>query len=414
MINYYHILGISKKASQKEIKEAYRKLALRYHPDKNPDNAYAEERFKELSHAYQVLRDPGRKAQHDWALIYEASGHQAYSPSSSGQNSYTSSYGQPQEATTRSRPGRHRGTHYRPAPPVNNRQNMVATAWAFGIFFFFVLLAVGFSSYRSYYQEKVKVQQNELAINLYKNAEEAYQQRNFTYALHLLKSIGAEHRIPFDVTRLKNDALQALEEEADKYYEEENFERAAQLFQLIVNHQPTYDALNYAKLVSSYEMIEDYDHAIVAYQEVIEAEPFTIEARNRLAALYNQVKDYQQALKYYLQANEIIINEYQSYYGKAYALLVNPAKTPESHYQLHCGLAYTYSELELFKEADNALKWAIFLRPNSPEAFLLKGNNLLKAQNPKEACKAWGMAREKGSREAAEQLKVHCRQEIRQ
>lgn len=408
MINYYHILGISTKASQKEIKEAYRKLALRYHPDKNPDNAYAEERFKELSHAYQALRDPARKAQHDFALIYEASGHQQYSPSS-GQDPYTYSYGQPQGGTTRSRPKKNPGTNFRPGPPVNSRQNIVATAWAFGIFFFFALLAVGFSSYRSYHQEKVKVQQNELAINLYKRAEEAYQQQNFAYTLHLLKTIGAEHQIPFDVNRLKADAIQALEEEADHQYEEKNYRQAAKLFQLIVNHKSSYDALSYAKLVSSYEMIEDYGHAIEIYQEVIQAEPFTIEARNRLAALYNQVKDYQQALRYYLEANEIIVNEYQSYYGKAYALLVNPNKTPESHYQLHCGLAYTYSELGLYKEADNALKWAIFLRPDSPQAFLLKGNNLLKAQKPKEACKAWQIAREKGSMEATEQLVTHCR-----
>jgi len=64
--DYYEILGVARSASEDEIKKAYRKLALKYHPDKNPDSrAEAEERFKEISEAYQILCDPQRRAQYD-------------------------------------------------------------------------------------------------------------------------------------------------------------------------------------------------------------------------------------------------------------------------------------------------------------------------------------------------------------
>ena len=63
--DYYQLLGISKSASAQEIKKAYRKMALKYHPDQNKGNKEAEAKFKEISEAYAVLSDPEKKKQYD-------------------------------------------------------------------------------------------------------------------------------------------------------------------------------------------------------------------------------------------------------------------------------------------------------------------------------------------------------------
>jgi molecular chaperone DnaJ len=63
--DYYEVLGVAKGASQDEIKKAYRKLAIQYHPDKNPGDKQAEERFKEASEAYEVLSDEKRRQTYD-------------------------------------------------------------------------------------------------------------------------------------------------------------------------------------------------------------------------------------------------------------------------------------------------------------------------------------------------------------
>ncbi|UTC65159.1 DnaJ domain-containing protein [Treponema sp. OMZ 788] len=83
MQNYYNILNVSNNASEDQIKQAYRSLAMKYHPDKNPDNKIAEEKFKNISEAYSVLSDPKRRRDYDLSIA---------SPFSSSERTYN--YGQ--------------------------------------------------------------------------------------------------------------------------------------------------------------------------------------------------------------------------------------------------------------------------------------------------------------------------------
>lgn len=401
LVNYYHILGLSRTATQVEVKTAYRKLALRYHPDKNGGSSYAEERFKQISEAYRVLSDPRRKARHDWALEYESfqqtqpQAPWGYAPA-----------GNPEPARPAPRAQRRR-----PAQPTfNSRYNIITTAWAFGIFFVIAMLVVGFSLWNSHRMEQQEAERVREMQEVYLKAEKQYGQGNYKFALELLQNIRSYTPVSQKATQLQSYILHSLEEEGLQDYSRGDYAAAIEHLQLLTDHLTEYRPVVFAYLISSYEVMQNYEGAIHAYKSVIEAEPRTIEARNRLAMIYAEhYKDFDTALRYYKQASELVTDQYETEYGKAYALTVNPARTPDSHYQLHCGLAKVYITQGMLQQAESALKWAVFLRPEEPVAYYLMGIKHREARDMAAACRAWKAASGMGYDQADTFLAEYCR-----
>src|SRR5271154_3203866 len=86
-VDYYEVLSVSRDANDQELKTAYRKLAMQYHPDRNPGDAASEEKFKECSEAYSVLSDPEKRA------AYDRYGHAAFQNGGGGGGPFGGGFG---------------------------------------------------------------------------------------------------------------------------------------------------------------------------------------------------------------------------------------------------------------------------------------------------------------------------------
>ncbi|EMR01729.1 putative O-linked N-acetylglucosamine transferase, SPINDLY family [Cesiribacter andamanensis AMV16] len=272
------------------------------------------------------------------------------------------------------------------------------------------LLVVGATLWNAYHREQEQLLRNEQAQATYWQARENYLAGNYAYSLALLQEIPAYTPIAVEALEYREKIFTELEEKGFWHYQRGQYEESARLLQILADQDINYKPAMFARLVASYELLQNYEGAIRAYESVIRAEPRTIEARNRLAAIYAEhYGDFDKAMQYYEQASELVIEEYKSQYGNAYALTVNPGKTPDSHYQLHCGLAKVYLAQGMHYQADAALKWALFLRPDEPMAYYLMGIRQREAGNLAAACYNWKQAEGRGSAQAGDFLATYCR-----
>jgi curved DNA-binding protein CbpA len=161
--NLYQILGLPDFASTDEVKKSFKRLALRYHPDRNPDNLTAEETFKAINKAYQILSDPETKHRYDLLLLYVYGG---------------AAQDQAEEAPTHRDPRYRRRNPYRPhyqAAPVVEKDsisNTQATLISVGAFLYIFLLV------NSIY--------NFIGQNFYWRATQAYQEQKYEEAIKYL------------------------------------------------------------------------------------------------------------------------------------------------------------------------------------------------------------------------------------
>ena len=396
-MNYYHILGVSEQASSGEIKTAYRKLAVRYHPDKNAGSIYAETRFKEISEAYRILSDPEKRARYDIMVVLEE---------------------QERLAQQHYQQRRRRRPHPGQMPPVrrgriNSRENIVATAWAIGIFIVIAIIGAGLYQYKLYQLEQEELAQLEDAKRRYEQVEALYQAGAYEQVLAHIQILFKQGYYSDRGDNLHYLSLIEVEAAGQRAFNEANYKDAAHYFQVYADYQKEYKPEILARLVISYQNAKQFRKAVQVYKNVIKQEPATIEARVGLANLYAiELKDFENALTYYSEASDIIEKDYIARYGKAFPLAMNPMDAPESHYDLHCGLARVFISMGKLKQAELALEWAMFLRPNKAMAYYLIGLKHREARELEAACEAMRKAGELGYAQAAEYIPILCKSPI--
>lgn len=141
MVNHYQILGLQLGATDAQIKSAYRKLAMKYHPDKNPGNISAEAMMKQINVAYSILCDPKQKQWHDFYLRPKTQKPTMAQPVYKTKSTYTYSY----TSTTKSRPGGVKSDTFK-----SKRDIQILAKQIIGCFIFFAVGLLGIMVYAIY------------------------------------------------------------------------------------------------------------------------------------------------------------------------------------------------------------------------------------------------------------------------
>ena len=394
-MNYYQLLGVDQKADQKAIKNAYKKLAFQYHPDKNPGSHHAENMFKKINNAYQTLSDPEKRALYDLKINYVAF-----------QKTFT--YEQPSYSY-----GNYRKKKYNYQRSYNKyikERNRVANWWSVGILVMISItyfIMAGVRDYMARLEEERIMLVEESVLD---SAREKYAAGIFNEALSILENHLNENGNRKAVNALKKEYLEEISREGYNHFYNRDYEAALSTFKILFKYQENLPLDFYNKVAQSSRKVGNYRDAVEAYQYIARRMTDNMDANLQIALIYTyDLKEYEKAIEFYNRAREITIKNYIEEYGKAFVLVFNPERIPESHYLLYSGLGLASKEINDNQRASEALDWAIILRPNRPEAYYLKGLLHQNTGDDDLACENWSIAHSLGLQEAGRLVMLNCK-----
>ncbi|MEN7546650.1 DnaJ domain-containing protein [Rapidithrix thailandica] len=404
MNSYYDILGIRTDATQAEIKSAYKKLALQYHPDRNPHNPRAEELFKIINNAYQVLSDEHKKAQYDLLLSYYTF---QTSTTYSQNHQYHSAY---QAEKTAPKKNTGRSTIFQSYSKEDRiRDEKIALYWISAFMGVMVLVIVIFGFVNSYINQQHEKEMQKARMALYGKALEYYRNQQYRLTLNELDSLVSLRPEDLEAQLFKDRVLSKVKDQLEIDFENQAYQKALKNLQIIQDFEYNLPIRYYYKLSICYQQLNMYDEAIEVLSTIINTNPYDLKARMEIANIYiDNYQNYRAALKHLDEARDVIIDEYKSTYGEAYSMLVHPSSTPSIHYEIFYTRAKLYFETEQYQNAMKDCSWAVFLRPDKAITYYLRGNCKERLHQYGAACKDWLLAIQKGSKPARKKYFQNC------
>ena len=391
MQDFYEALGVSRVASQTQIKAAFKKMAMRYHPDRNPGNKQAEETFKFLNEAYHTLSDPVKRSRYDsrFHIITEEI-NEAY-----WQEIKRKRYQQWKEK---------RDSYYRLDKNYFKIQ---------GLAFLVFLLIAGFcfavintAHYYVRQQQMEKWRANSLQL---KQVNGLFGQGKFDDAFTMIRSMEEREPLDFRFGFVRDSLVAALRQKADHEYREKNFASAVAHYLVLKDyeHPVRYETLENLSMCQSY--LGNYKEALEALKHLHNQQPGDLGLVYKIALInLEKLDNPHEALQYFTIGKKLFKENLSRVYGNAFQIVMNPRDAPDIYFSMFRGRAIANMKVGNFHDAVTDCNWAIFLRSQDGEAYYLRALANISAKDHVAACDDAYKARRLGFKDALWVAKEYC------
>lgn len=384
MTNYYHVLGLSEDATPVEIKAAFKKLAVKYHPDKHLGKPEMEEKFKQINLAYQTLSNEYEKARFDLKLKYQQF-------DSNHQRSYT--YRPPNSEAWKKRAR----TRYA-SPKVDYKQNAMATLYAFGFTFFVALLVMAGIWMKQGYDESQLETLLADRRSSFTKAKEHFKSGEYETSFEIMNSLDFFRKEERDMKAFKSSMLDQIVIKGDEAFNRNNYFEAINLYQLVQEFAPELPFYELRqKLAESYKRTNQPDKAIEVLKDFLVGEYEIISSLVKIAEIQrDEMNNLDEALDHLLIAHKLAIKRYKTFYGEGYALVINEKYLPKSHFYLYTNLADVYLKLNDTEMAIKAADWNKYVWPDSAISYVTSAEAYFKDGDRYNACVEYSGAKDRG------------------
>ncbi len=396
MADYYSILGVPTTADSTRIRMAYKQRALEYHPDRNTGNPEAEEIFKAVNEAYQVLSDPLKKARYDARLGYQTDYHaetEAYWREVQRQQQYRR-WRASQEAS------RYRfDKHYFRIQGLAFLTFLVIAGLCFGLIhtvYYFQAL-----------QREKEAADNRLKVN---EVLTMFNEGQYDQALLRVNRLRDEHPLEFLFYATHDSLLFVIRNRAEESFRASDYSRSLPFLEVLKRHEKPQRLETLRKLAVCEYQLGDFEKALVAMKQIFNQQPWNLELLYQIGIIHLvNLNDPVEAEIYFTLGKRIFKENMSRIYGEAFEVVMIPADAPDIYYDLFEGRARANLALKKYAEAVTDCNWATFLRPQNGEGYRLRvlaKSNIPDAYN---ICRDARKAADLGADDADQLVKTFCR-----
>jgi hypothetical protein len=353
--NFYEILGVPTSADQKMIRAAYKKLAMRYHPDRNPGNAFAEEMFKKVNEAYHTLSDAAKKLDYDsrltlLPLIVAA---QYEREMKRRRYWYWKKY---QEGTYRL-----------------DKEYFKIQGLAFLVFIVISGFCFGLVHTAQYIIEQKQLAKWRSNSILLKKVNALFGEGQIDDAFNMIQNLNEQDPYEFRFIYAKDSLVNVLRGIAEKHFNENNFPDAVTYYLELQKYENPvrYETISKISLCQYY--LGNFKESLQALKHLHNQMPRNLELVYQIGIInLEKLENPQEALLYFSLGKKLFKENLTQVYGEAFELILDPEDVPEIYYDIFEARARCNLTLQAYSDAVTDCNWAVYLRPKYGVPYKLR------------------------------------------
>lgn len=388
----YAVLGVPFNATGTDIRVAYKKLAMQYHPDRNPGDAEAEEKFKQINNAYHVLSDPLKKSRYDSAR-----------------------FGKPADATEAYIREQQRKKYYRWQRAQQKRYVLDKNYFriqGLAVLVFIVMAGFCFAVIHTanYVHEQKQLKHYMANTASLQEVGRLFQREHFDEAFGLVQQLQQQDPLEFRFITIHDSLVHALRHLADQAYDGQQYSQAVAYYRALQQHEDPIQPETLLRTAWCQYYLGNYPEAVSMLNQLHHGNPRNLEVVYWLATIHRDKLDQPEiALQYLDHAQKVFRINMSEIYGEAFMLVMNAADTPDLYYDIFRDRTRLNLQLHHVEAAVRDSEWAVFLRPAWGEPYLLRAQAKLQAGDRVRLCQDLQEAHIRQVADALPLIRRYCR-----